>query len=301
MIFFPKKHQLPIKTKQQQSLQDYLLFIIGVLMVAVSFNLFILPSKIVYGGVRGISIITSHLFKLEPALFIFYTSIFLLVGSFILLGKEKTFNSILGSLLYPIFVGLTANIRHYIVLDNTDVLLMAIFGGLITGLGSGLTFKTGFTTGGTDIICQIIYKYFKISIGQATLIVDGLIILGGSMVFGWEIAMYGIIVIYIISTITDKVLLGTSSNKALYIVTTKEKEVQTYILETLHRRVTILDAEGGFTGQSKKVLMCVIPTNDYFKLTEGLRTIDDKAFFVVTDAYEVSKENENINNRRLLV
>ncbi len=121
------------------------------------------------------------------------------------------------------------------------------------------------------------------------------------MVFGWEIAMYGIIVIYIISTITDKVLLGTSSNKALYIVTTKEKEVQTYILETLHRRVTILDAEGGFTGQSKKVLMCVISTNDYFKLTEGLRTIDDKAFFVVTDAYEVSKENENINNRRLLV
>ncbi len=272
---------------EKNRLQRGFTLILGLILIAISFNLFLLPSEIVYGGVSGLSIIIRRLFGTDPATFIFWSSMFLLACSAILLGKKKTLNSVLGSILFPVFVKLTENIGSYITLQQNDLLLMAVFGSLINGLGAGLIFKGGFTTGGTDILNQIVHKYLKVSIGQAMLMTDGLIVLGSGLVLGPEIVMYGIIALYIISIMTDKVILGISSSKAFYIITSKEEEVQAFILENLSRGITVLDAHGGYSGKQVKVLMCIIPTKDYFKLKEGIAEIDEEAFFVVTDAYEV--------------
>ena len=167
------------------------------------------------------------------------------------------------------------------------MLLVAIFGGVLYGLGVGLVFKAGFTTGGTDIINQIISKYFHTSMGNAMLMSDGLIVLSGVFVFGVNKLMYAIITIYIIGMLTDKVLLGISDSKAFYIITEESTKVRDYVLNYLNHGVTILDARGGFTKEKQNVLLCVVPTKEYFKLKEGIHEIDSKAFFVVTDAYEV--------------
>ena len=120
------------------------------------------------------------------------------------------------------------------------------------------------------------------------LISDGLIVILGAFVFGVNKLMYALIVIYIIGIMTDKVLLGISDSKAFYIITEKDDEVKDYILNYLGHGVTIFDTRGGFTKEKQKLLMCVVPTKEYFKLKEGIHEIDNKSFFVVTDAYEVS-------------
>lgn len=268
-------------------LKRYIGFVIGVLIVAIAYNLFMVPSKVVY-GVGGVGIILQDLFGIAPSLTILVGSILLLILSFILLGKEKTTSSVVGSILYPIFVELTSNIGNYIDLGNASPLLIVIFGAVISGFGLGIIFKTGFTTGGTDILNQIVTKYAKTSVGNAMFFTDGVIIVSGVFVFGWTRLMYSLISLYIISVMTDKVILGISESKAFYIITNHEDEVKNFILSHLSHGVTVLDAKGGFTGKKEKVIMCIIPTKEYFIAKEGIHEIDPNAFFVVTDAYEVS-------------
>ena len=261
--------------------------LLGVTLLALAFNLFIEPNNFVYGGVSGVSIITQRLFGFEPSTVIFILSVLLLVISYFALGKEKTAASILGSILYPIAVKLTSNVRVVLNFDVSQPLLSAVFGGVLAGLGAGLIYKAGFTSGGTDIVNQIMSKYLKMSIGKAIIFSDGLILLSGTFIFGINNFMYALIVLYLISMLTDRVLLGISDSKAFYIITEDDKEVKKFILDNLSHGVTVFEARGGYENKKQKVLFCVIPTKEYFKLKEGIASIDDKAFFVVTDAYEV--------------
>lgn len=268
-------------------IKRYVELIIGLLLISICFNLFLLPNNIVAGGVNGVAIIIKHYFNIEPAIFIYISSSFLLLLSYFTLGHETTFHSLYGSLLLPVFISLTKNIGNYIIIDFNDILLITLFSGFLFGLGNGLIFKAGFTSGGTSILNQIMSKYFKISIGTSMIIIDGFIVLSGLFIFGINQVMYAIIVLYLISIMTDKVLLGISDSKAFYIVTSKENEVKEYVIKYLNHSVTIFNAKGGYSKEEQDVLLCVIPTKEYFKLKEGIHLIDDQAFFVVTDAYEV--------------
>ena len=290
-MLFKRKHRLDeniIKEIYKKGrLKRWAGFLLGVLIVAIAYNLFLLPAKVVY-GVGGLGIIFNSLFKIDPSLVILVSSVILLFLSLILLGKEETKKTVIGSLLYPVFVKLTSSVGQIVDLSNTDPLLIGLFGAVISGFGLGLIFKAGCTTGGTDILNQIVAKYFKMSMGNSMFFTDGIIILSSVFVFGWTKIMYSIISLYIISIMTDKVILGISNSKAFYIITDHEEEVKKFVLKHLSHGVTILDAKGGFTGQNQKVIMCIIPTKEYFIAKEGIHEIDSNAFFVVTDAYEVS-------------
>lgn len=275
------------KIESKYRIRRYFELIFGVLLIAVAFNLFLLPNNVVFGGVSGLSIIVKEIIPINPSTFIMICSLLLLIVSFLVLGKEKTKGSVVGSILFPIFVDLTANINNYIGLDTSNLLLSVIFGGVIYGFGAGLVFKAGFTTGGTDIINQIISKYAHVSMGNAMLMSDGLIVLIGVFFFGVNKFMYAIIVIYIIGLMTDKVLLGISNSKAFYIITNEDKRIRNYILNELHHGVTIFNVRGGYTLEKDEVILCVVPTREYYRLKEGIHEIDPDAFFVVTDAYEV--------------
>ena len=268
----------------KSSISRFIYFILGMLLFSFSFNYFLLPNDLVFGGVSGLSIIFKNI--LDPSIFVFVVSSILLVISYIFLGKEKTFGSAVGSLLLPVFLKIMSFVTDNI--DKVDeVFLAVIFGGLLAGVGIGFVYKAGFTMGGTDIINQIIHKYFKISLGKCMLISDGSIVLCSFFSFGLIKFMYAVVVLYIISTMTDKVLLGISNSKAFYIVTSQVNEVKNYVMVKLGHGITIFDAVGGFSKEDQKVLFCVIPPRDYFKLKEGIHDIDKDAFFVVTDAYEV--------------
>ena len=275
------------KIEAKYRVRRYFELVIGILLIAIAFNVFLYPNDIVFGGVSGLSIIVKEIIPIDPSSFIMICSLLLLVVSFLVLGKEKTKGSVVGSILFPIFVDLTANLNSYIQLDTSNLLLSVIFAGVIYGFGAGLVFKAGFTTGGTDIINQIISKYCHVSMGNAMLMSDGLIVLCGAYFFGVNKRMYAIIVVYIIGLMTDKVLLGISNSKAFYIITNEDKKIREYVINELHHSVTIFNVRGGYTMEKDEVILCVVPTREYYRLKEGIHEIDKNAFFVVTDAYEV--------------
>ena len=276
-------NQIYNKDKFQRSLT----FLIGIFIVSITFNIFMIPNDIVY-GVGGIGVIFKKLFNITPSIVILISSILLLILSFVTLGFDKTKNSIIGSLLFPIFVELTEFIIPYINLGNTEPLLLTIFGAALSGFGYGLIFKSGYTTGGTDILNQIVAKYFKKSIGTSMFFTDGLIIGISLFFFGMQKFMYSVVNIVIISIMTDKVILGVSQSKTFFIITDSETAVKKFIMEYLDRGVTVIEARGGYTGNYQKMIMCTIPTKEYFIFKEGIESIDPNAFFMVTDAYEVS-------------
>lgn len=267
-------------------LKRYLLLIIAVGIYAVAYNLFFFKNNIVYGGASGISIITQDL--IDPSIMILILNVFFLTLSFFLLGKKQTLDSVVGSLLFPIFVKLTANIGNYIVIDNSDLLLITIIGGVCVGFAAGIVFKSGFTTGGTDILNQIVSKYLKVSIGTAMFMTDGIIVLVGGFFFGWTRVLYAMIVLYIINIMVDKVVLGISGNKAVYITTDEDDRVCDYLLNELKLGITLIETRGGYTNKKDQIIMCVVPTGEYFKVSEGIEQIDPKAVVLVTDAYQTS-------------
>ena len=263
-------------------------FISGLFIFSFAFTFFLLPNNFVFGGVSGLSIVFKELFGFDTSLFVLVVSVALLILSFIILGKEKTAGSILGSLLLPLFLEITTFLSKYIVFDDIELLLSAIFGGFLGGVGLGLVYKAGFTTGGTDIVNQIQHKLFKISLGKAMFITDIIIVASSIFVFGFTTFMYAVVVLYIMTTMTDRVILGIGKSKAFYIITDKTNDVKQFIIEKLGHGVTVLDAVGGYSKENQKVIFCAIPTREYYILKEGIYKIDKEAFFVVCDAYEVS-------------
>lgn len=262
-------------------------FVIGCFIIALAYNIFVVPNNLVPGNVGGIAVIINYLFGLPNSIVIFILNIFLLITSYYLLGKEKTKATILGSILLPTFISLTENINVWLQIDTSQVLLSTIFGGIIYGLGAGMVFKAGFTTGGTDIINQIICKFGKTSMGKSMLMSDGLIVLLSGIVFGINNMLYSIVMLYIISLMSDRVVLGVSDSKMFLIVTDKEEEVRDFILKKLGHGITVFNAKGGYKKNYENVIMTVLPTKDYYQLKEGIKAIDKEAFYIITDSYEV--------------
>ncbi|MGN1371379.1 MAG: YitT family protein [Candidatus Coprovivens sp.] len=265
-----------------------LIMIIGVFIMAITYNTFLLHYEIVTGGTSGLAIIINELFNISPALFIFIVELFLLIFSFILLGTKTTGMTIIGSLLYPLFISITsipcANIATNLEFDS--MLIIALICGLLYGLGSGLVYKMGYSTGGSDIIMQILNKYLSISSGIALFISNIAIIIMGAFVFGINKAIYGIIIIVINSVIVDKIMLGISNSKVFYITTNKPDEIKG-LINTMKTGYTLLKAEGGYTKNKRDVIMCVLNTKDYYMFKNVVQQIDPEAFIIITDCYEV--------------
>lgn len=291
MLF--KERKIKKEVSRKNTFSTYFFVTIGCFLTAFAFNVFFSPNNLVTGGVSGVSIIIKNLFGIPTSTFIAITYIVLLILSYFILGKKMTRNSVIGSILYPLFVYLTEDASTIIQFNVDNILLVAIFGALINGIGAGIVFKYGFSTGGSDIICQMISKMFKMTLGDSVRIVNITIILssgffigGPGVLYAWENVMYALICIYIISFLNDKVLLGVSSSKAFYIITDNETSIKDFLLRELGKGVTVLEARGGYTGDRKKVLMCAIPTKQYFFAKEGILSLDKDAIILINDVYQ---------------
>lgn len=263
----------------------YTILIISSLILSLNFNILILPNTMVIGGISGLGVIMQDFFN--PGLFMFLINIILIILSGIILGFKKTKDFVIGALLFPFFVFITEDIAASYALVEVDLLLLVIVAAAVGGAAIGIIIKNGFSTGGVDIAACILSKLTNRSIGNSVLMIDGLIVLLGAFRFGIVKAMYAVIFIYILSTVIDRIILGISSNKAFYIVTNEEARVKSFILNEIGHGASILRAKGGYYYDQKNIIFCVIPSNEYFRLKEGINNIDPDAFFMVTDAYEV--------------
>lgn len=280
-------NELVYQLKTKNRLFRTAIFVWGVLIYAISFSMFFSPNNIVSGGTTGLSLIIKELIGLETSAFVLIFSLGTLAISYMFLGKYDTMKALLGSMLLPIFMEFSSIYQGLIGLENTSLFLIVFIGGLLMGLGNGLIIRSGFSVGGFQIIYQILYNRFGISIGKSTLWINGVLVAFGGIFFGFSTALYAIIGLYVSSVITDRVMLETSAIKTFFIITEKDKEIRQYIIDNLGYSTTQVDAKGGFSNQNKKVLMCAIPTRQYFDVKNTIQKIDEDVFFLITDTYEI--------------
>ena len=272
---------------RQNKFYRILLITISLILSAFVYNLFLLPLSIVAGGTSSIATITYYLYNINPSIMIFLISRACIILSFMYLSTKRTMGTIAASIAYTILVELTSKIVEYINIDTSDTLLIVLFAAVLGGIANGLMYKSGYSSGGLPTISQILHEKFKISITKSSFIINFIIIVIGGIFFGITKAIYAVIFLYIYSTVTEKVLLGTSGNKAFYIITSKEEEVKEYIINNLKHTITTFDVKGGYLDNKQHVILTVIPSREYYKLKDGIKSIDNKAFFVVTDSYQV--------------
>jgi len=260
-----------------------------VLLLALNYNLFLLPNHLVIGGTTGLSIVLESLFGWNPNVVLYIFTAILMIVSFLFLGAKQTSASIVGSILYPFFVTLTSPLatllQQYIHFDNVILLILAV--GFLFGVANGIIYKVGFDTGGSDIIMRILHKYFHMPEGKSSFVTQILIILFGGLVFGVNNLIYALLILIIYTTIVDKIIIGISDSKLFFIYTKHFETVEKYILNELHTGVTILETEGGYTKEKNNLLMCVVPNKDYYLFKEVVLEIDPHAFLIINDCYEV--------------
>jgi uncharacterized membrane-anchored protein YitT (DUF2179 family) len=269
-----------------ESALEYINVIVGSAIIALAFNVFLLPNQIASGGVSGISTILLSLLGWEPAYVQWAFNIPLFIAGVILLGKQFGVKTLVGTLFLPFVVFLTKDIEPW----TNDALLSALFGGIAVGLGLGIVFRGNASTGGTDLAAQIITKFTGLTLGTSVVLIDGLIVISAALVFDIERGLYALIALYVTSKTIDLVQVGFGRSKTAMIITNKQEEVRAGILNKIDRGVTKLSAYGGFTDNERPVLMCVVDQREFTKLKQLVKTLDPTAFVVVMDASEVLGE-----------
>ena len=285
--FNTKRLEKTIKNKN--TYYNFFLFMMGMAISAISVSVFYSPNGVVTTGGTGLAIILNKYLNIDLSLLVLCLSSILLVLSFLIFGVNYGSKHILGTILFPIFIKSATLINESIDFKDTSLFLLIIIGSVLSGIGFGLVKRSNYSLGGFYVLYDIINQKFKISIGKASLICNSLLIIFSIFTFGISKSIYAMIGLYVTSYVGDKIMLGISNNKAFYIVTRKPSEVRDYIINNLNHTVTIVTARGGYSDRKKKMLLCVIPTIEYVKMKEVIKAIDDKAFFLITDCYSVSK------------
>ncbi|MFJ7889950.1 YitT family protein [Lysinibacillus xylanilyticus] len=270
----------------RESIMEYVYVVVGAAIIAIGFNVFLLPNQVASGGVSGISTVLHGLFGWNPGFVQYAFNIPLFIAGVLLLGKKFGIKSFIGTVTLPLIVLLTNSWGPWT--DNP--LLGALFGGIVVGLGIGLVFKGNASTGGTDLLAQIITKYTGISLGTSVLLIDGIIAISAAIVFDLEKGLYALIGLYVTTKTIDIIQLGFSQSKMVYIITMKQDEVRDAIYAEIERGVTKLPAIGGYTGESRPVLMVVVYQTEFTKLKQLIKNVDPSAFVIVSNAYEVLGE-----------
>ena len=274
---------IPLNNKKYRTFYDILLITIGSLIMAVGLVQFLIPHKIVTGGVSGIATIIYHIFHIPAGITMLALNIPLFLLGLWQFGKKFGVKTIYGILSLSIFTDLLDRGLKLQALTD-DIFLSTLYGGVILGLGLGLIFKGRGTTGGSDIIARIINKYTNLTLGWSFMVIDSMVIGITAMVFGnIDLILFGIIGLVVSSKLVDVMAEGFITEKALIIVSDKWEAISQRILNEIHRGVTGLDSLGTYTNTSKKTLYCVVSVRQVEQVRRVIYEEDENAFVTVNN------------------
>ncbi len=268
-------------------LKNSLLMIIGAFLTACATMFFFNPNKIVCGGISGVSTILYYIISLPVGWSYAIINLLLLVIGIKVLGKEFIIKTVIGTVLMSLFMELLS----FVPIITSDRMLSSIFGGILYGVGLGLTFIAKASTGGTDIIGRLIqYKFKNVSIGKLLAVLDGIIILASAIVFREiNLILFGIIGVFVQSITIDYLIGLFNSNDMVLIITSKEKAVRDYISENYNRGLTVIDGYGyAYEEADRAVIVCVMKSKQSSDLREKINSIDEGAFVIFTEAKSIS-------------
>jgi uncharacterized membrane-anchored protein YitT (DUF2179 family) len=268
--------------------RDYVGITLGAIITAVSLNMFLIPNKVAAGGVSGLATVLHYLLGLPVGMTMLALNIPLFALSVKVLGARFGINTLFGATILSVAIDLTA---PFMPVLTQDLLLSSLYGGILAGIGMGLVFKFKGTTAGTDLLAAILNKLFGVSVGQALLGVDFFVIASAGVAFhSAELSLYALISLFVTTQIIDLVQEGPSSAKAFLIMTCQPEDVADAIMDELSRGVTLFQGKGGYTGDVRDMLLCVVSTSEVTLLKELVYRLDTRAFVIVADAHEVLGE-----------
>ncbi len=261
--------------------------LLGCLMIAVCINLFLIPNQIVMFGTNGIAIESYYISGISPALNILILNLIILLFSSLFLGLSKVRNFVTSSLAVPLFVYLTRNITDYIQIGITDKLIIVIASGFLLGYAYSLFYKHGYAGGTIFLLEDTIGEITHIHSKYYSWAIDVFSIVGVGITHGFMSAVYSFILIIFAKEMITRARFGINDSKMFYVITSKEKEVKDLILRNIKSNISVLDVKGGFSKKANRIIISIISTSDYYRLKEGIKAIDPKAFIVITDTYDV--------------
>nr|WP_239565920.1 YitT family protein [Paenibacillus sacheonensis] len=269
-----------------ESLLSVVLLLAGSFLIAVSFNLFLVPLGIASGGVSGISILVNHETGIQPAYTQWALNVPLFLVGLWLLGKRFALKTALGSFVLPLLVLVTSNWTP----PTNNAMLASIYGGIGVGVGLGLVFRGKASTGGLDLAAQLLHRYTGVRLGLAVAAFDGIVIASAGILIAPENALYALVGLFATSKTIDFVQTGLAISKVAFVVSDHPEAITQTVLHDLDRGLTKLDGHGGYTGESRAVLMIVVGRGEVSRLKSLVRAADPSAFVIISDTAEVLGE-----------
>jgi uncharacterized membrane-anchored protein YitT (DUF2179 family) len=273
---------------QKEDLKAYAEITLGCIITAMSLNLFLVPYNIAPGGVSGLAIVIHYFLNFPVGATMLALNIPLFILGIKQLGGRFGIRTLFGTAALSVLVDFTSWMKF----DTNDLLLSSIFGGILMGIGLGLVFRAGATTGGTDLAARIIHSFAQyFTVGQLMFFADACVVLLAAFSFrSYELGLYAIVTIFISAKIVDAIVEGFDVTKGAFIISEHSEEISNKILDELSRGVTALKGTGMYTKQDKDVLLVVVERTEVIRLKELVKGIDDKAFVILTDIREVLGE-----------
>lgn len=278
-------------------MKKYFNVILGSIIIGLCFNIFFLPYNLISTTVFGLSEFFYNIIPINPAIPILAVNLIILFFGILILGYNNCKKYMLTSFLIPITIYISFYFTSKIDLSTIDKIVIVISGAYLTGYGYSLIHKSNYHVGGFSILDDIVNNYRTKKNKEISILVDVIVVLLTFLSYGFETAVYSIIIIFLINYMSTKSRIGVSNSKTFFIITTKEKEVKEYLISELHHDYTEFNVKGGYSNNKSKIIMTVIDTKDYYRLKEGVILLDKDAFVFIIDNYEVINKNVTISKK----
>jgi len=275
---------------------DYTGVAVGSAIVALALDWFLVPNRIAAGGVSGFATVVHHVFGWPVGVTMLVVNVPLFLASIRVLGLRFGVKTIFGTVVTSVLVDVLA---PYVAPLTRDPALASIYGGVLAGIGIGVTFRYGGSTGGTDMAARLLNRLTSISVGRSLLIFDGFVIALAGVVFNPELALYAFLSVFVTSKAIDVIQEGSTYAKGAFIISEKAAEIGEKILYELERGVTALKGQGFYTRADREVLFVIVARHEIHRLSSLVHSVDPKAFMVITDVSDVLGEGFRMNEMGL--
>ena len=261
----------------------YIVLFIGSVIYAAGLEIFLVPNNVIDGGVVGIAIMASHLTRLPLGVFLIIVNIPFIYLGYKQIGKTFTLSTVFSIISLSCFTNIFLSIPRF----TNDLFLASVFGGIIVGVGVGLIIRYGGSLDGTEIVAILMDQKTSFSVGEVVMGINLFILTSAGLVFGWDRAMYSLVTYFIAAKVIDIIIQGLDESKAVIIVSEYSAPIADALMVHLGRGVTILQGQGGYSGDEKHILYAVITRLEIAKLKSLVENIDEDAFVTINDVHDV--------------
>ena len=274
------------KAARREQLLAWLQIVLGCVIGAAAYPTFLDPGKIAPGGLTGVAMILKHLWGWDIGITSLILNIPLFIVGYKAMGRLFAFRSLVATILFSLMIDLLP-----LKAIPVEPILGTLYGGVLLGVGLGFILRGGATTGGTDMAARMVHKYLPfLSVGMFLFLIDCIVVVAAWIFIGSSEALYALICIFISGKAVDMVMLGLSSNKACFVITSEWERVSQRLMTEMDRGVTQLSARGAYSGTERPVVLCVLPPQEVSRLKAIVRQEDEKAFMFITEAHEALGE-----------